>query len=86
MNRPGQFLQPGNVSLLWMRREATACGLVLEPTDIIWVPDDLDFGTSNSMTKVWRAIEYMPIRHQVSFSGGTDDDARRSDLWCLADS
>jgi hypothetical protein len=68
-----------------MRREAAASGLVLEPTDIVWVPDDLDFGISNSMTRTWRAIEYMPIKHQVSFSGGADDDARRSDLWCLAD-
>ena len=85
MNRPGQTCQAGNVSLLWMRREATVCGLVLESTDIVWLPDDLDFGTSNSMTRMWRAIEYMPIKHQVSFSGA-GDDARRSDLWCLADS
>ena len=62
-----------------MRREAAANGLVLGPTDIVWVPDDLDFGTSNSMTGGWRAIEYMPIKHQVSFSGA-GDDARRSDL------
>ena len=68
-----------------MRREAAASGLVLEPTDIVWVPDDLDLGISNSMSKVWRAIEYMPIKQQVSFSGA-GDDARRSDLWCLADS
>ncbi|KAF8554222.1 hypothetical protein OG21DRAFT_1115500 [Imleria badia] len=75
-NRPGKSHQAGNVSLLWMRREATANGLVLEPTDIVWVPDDLDFGTSSSMTSTWRAIEYMPIKHQVSFSGG-GEDARR---------
>lgn len=52
-----------------MRREAVANGLVLEPTDIVWVPDDLDFGIINSMTSVWRTIEFMPIRHQVSFTG-----------------
>ncbi|KAG8214234.1 hypothetical protein J3R82DRAFT_11042 [Butyriboletus roseoflavus] len=49
---------------------------VLQPTDIVWVPDDLDFGISNSMTRAWRAIEYMPIKQQVSFSGA-GDDARR---------
>ncbi|KAF8554217.1 hypothetical protein OG21DRAFT_1115140 [Imleria badia] len=75
-NRPGKSYQAGNVSLLWMRREAAACGLILKPTDIVWVPDDLDFGTIDSMTRIWRAIEYLPIKHQVSFSGA-GDDARR---------
>ena len=85
MNRPGRTHQAGNVSLLWMHQEATANGLVLEPTDIVWGPDDLDFGTSNSMTRAWRAFEYMPIKHQVSFSGA-GDSARRSDFWLPADS
>ena len=52
-----------------MRREAVANGLVLEPTDIVWVPDDLDFGIVDSMAIVWRIIELMPIKHQVSFTG-----------------
>ena len=59
-----------------MRREAAANGLVLQPTDVVWVPDDLDFGTSDSMTRTWRVIEYLPIKHQVSFSGA-GEDARR---------
>lgn len=59
-----------------MRREAAANGLVLQPTDIVWVPNDLDFGTSDSMTRAWRAIEYMPIKHQVSFSGAGDNGRR----------
>ena len=59
-----------------MRREAAAIGLILKPTDIVWVPDDLDFGTINSMTRIWRAVEYLPIKHQVSFSG-SGNDARR---------
>ena len=59
-----------------MRREATASGLVLEPTDIVWVPDDLDLGTSNSMAGLWPAVEYMPIKHQVSFSGAGEDSRR----------
>ncbi|KAF8552930.1 hypothetical protein OG21DRAFT_1325093 [Imleria badia] len=76
-DRPGKSHQAGNVSLLWMRREAAANGLVLEPTDTVWVPDDLDFGIRDSMSAAWKAIEYMPIRHQVSFSGA-GEDARRS--------
>ncbi|KAF8552015.1 hypothetical protein OG21DRAFT_1444214 [Imleria badia] len=75
-DRPGKSHQAGNVSLLWMRREATANGLVLEPTDIVWVPDDLDFGISNSMTRAWLVIEYLPIKHRVCFSGAGEDDRR----------
>ena len=52
-----------------MRREAAASGLVLQQTDIVWVPDDIDLGISDSMTRFWQLIEYMPIRHQVSYSG-----------------
>ncbi|KAG8214236.1 hypothetical protein J3R82DRAFT_11044 [Butyriboletus roseoflavus] len=76
MNRSGGCHHAGHVSLLWMCREAAASGLVLLPTDMVWVPDDLDSGINNSMTPAWRAIEYMPIKHQVSFSGRCND-ARR---------
>ncbi|KAF8445042.1 hypothetical protein L210DRAFT_1028793 [Boletus edulis BED1] len=70
------FRNAGHVSLLWMRREATANGLVLKPADVVWLPDDLDSGVTNSMTSIWRPFEYLPIKHQVSFSG-TGEDARR---------
>ncbi|KAF8554228.1 hypothetical protein OG21DRAFT_1462904, partial [Imleria badia] len=33
---PGSTHQAGNISLLWMRREAAANGLVLRPTDMVW--------------------------------------------------
>ena len=56
-----------------MRREAAASGLVLQPTDIVWVPDDIDLGISDSMTSAWRFFEYMPITHQISFSGAGDN-------------
>ncbi|KAG9309246.1 hypothetical protein JVU11DRAFT_10727 [Chiua virens] len=68
-SKPGKSHLSGNVLLLWMRREATESGLKLQPTDLVWVPADLDFGTSNSMCKLWPVVEYMPITHQVSFSG-----------------
>ncbi|KAI9571894.1 hypothetical protein HD554DRAFT_2036412 [Boletus coccyginus] len=72
-NRPGKSHQAGDVLLLWMCQEVAANGLMLGPTDIVWVPDNLNFSTSNSMTSEWRAIEYMPIKHQVPFSGAGDD-------------
>ena len=59
-----------------MRREAVECGLGLKATDVVWVPDDIDFGTSPSMTPIWRAIEYMPIKQQVCFSGAGEDGRR----------
>ena len=59
-----------------MRREAAASGLVLQQTDMVWVPDDIDLGISDSMTHFWQLIEYMPITHQVSYSG-SGDNARR---------
>ena len=68
-----------------MRREATASGLVLHPTDVVWVPDDLDSGISPSMNFWWKIVEYMPIKHQVSFSGSGEND-RRWALWCIHDS
>lgn len=72
-NRPGIPYQAGNASLLWMRREAAASGLQLQPTDIVWVPGDIDFGISDSMGLGWGIIECLPVKHQVSFSGVRDD-------------
>ena len=34
----------GNISLLWMRREAAAQGLVFKSEEMAWCPDDVDFG------------------------------------------
>ncbi|KAF8134268.1 hypothetical protein EV363DRAFT_1160695 [Boletus edulis] len=70
------FRNAGHVSLLWMRREAAANGLVLNSTDIVWLPDDLDSGISTSMTRIWRPVEYLPIKHQVSFSGAGEHAVR----------
>ncbi|KAF9227030.1 hypothetical protein BS17DRAFT_442522 [Gyrodon lividus] len=63
-----------------MRREASPQGLILKPTDIVWVPADLDFGTRDSMSAVWSTIEYLPVLHQVSFSGA-GENARRGHLF-----
>lgn len=84
-DRPETPHNAGNVSLLWMRREAAANGLVLEPADVAWVPDDIDFGISDSMNVLWRTVEYIPIKHQVSSKDGTGEETTGWDLWCLAD-
>lgn len=62
-------LHAGSVPLLWMRREAAANGLVFKPEEFAWSPEDIDFGTRNTMTSWWRILEILPIRHQISFSG-----------------
>ncbi|KAF8834336.1 hypothetical protein BDN67DRAFT_915156 [Paxillus ammoniavirescens] len=66
---PGKSFHAGNVSLMWMRHEAARCGLILKPTDIVWTPADLHYGTSNSMSLIWKLVEYLPIKHQVSWCG-----------------
>ncbi|KAI9569194.1 hypothetical protein HD554DRAFT_2020868 [Boletus coccyginus] len=59
----------GHVPLLWMRREASAKGLILNPEDITWIPDDVSHGRVDSMKAAWWPFEVVPTRHQVSFSG-----------------
>ena len=62
-------IQAGNVPLVWMRQEAAAKGLVFDPEEFAWDPQDVDFGTRNSMTFPWKMFELLPTRHQVSFTG-----------------
>ena len=52
-----------------MRREASTSGLVLKPGDILWTDEDLDLGATNSISLLWKLVEILPLRHQVSFSG-----------------
>jgi len=59
----------GNVPLVWMRREAEAEGLVLESQRFSWYPEDVDLGREDTMTWFWPVLEFLPIRHQTSFSG-----------------
>lgn len=59
----------GNVPFLWMREEAAAHGLVFESKEFTWDPEDIDFGTIETMTFGWKIAEIFPFRHQVSFSG-----------------
>ncbi|KIJ11751.1 hypothetical protein PAXINDRAFT_118692 [Paxillus involutus ATCC 200175] len=59
----------GNVSLMWMRHEAAECGVLLKPTDMVWTPSDLEYGTTNSLSLGWKILEWLPVKHQVSWCG-----------------
>ncbi|KIJ59906.1 hypothetical protein HYDPIDRAFT_118022 [Hydnomerulius pinastri MD-312] len=64
----GQYRHAGNVPLMWMREEASSCGLGLEAENRIWIVDDIVLGTHNSMSG-WEEVEAIPFKQQVSFSG-----------------
>jgi hypothetical protein len=59
-NSPGKSFHAGNVSLMWMRQEAAECGVLLKPTDMVWTPSDLDYGTSNSLSLGWKISSGSP--------------------------
>ena len=59
----------GNVLLLWMRCKAAAHGLVFEPNEFSWDPEDVKIGRRDSMKFRWKIAEVLPFHHQVSFSG-----------------
>ena len=58
----------GNVPLLWMSREAAVQGLVFKSEGFDCGPDDVDLGRDDPMNRLWKFLEMIPIRHQVSFS------------------
>lgn len=64
---------------MWMRREASTNGLILKPGHILWTlwtDEDIDLGTTDSMTLLWKLVEFLPIRYEVSFSGSGENDRR----------
>ncbi|KAF8124787.1 hypothetical protein EV363DRAFT_1177514 [Boletus edulis] len=82
-NRPGETYHAGNVSLMWMRREASMSGLVLKSGDVLWTlwtDEDIDLGITDSMTLFWKLFEFLPIKHEVSFNG-SGENARRLHLF-----
>ena len=66
----------GNVPLLWMSREAAARGLVFKLEEFGWGPDDVDLGRVDRMKSWYKFLEFIPIRHQVSFSGTGKHESR----------
>lgn len=74
---PGPYtVHAGNVPLLWMREEAAAHGLVFDAKEFTWDPEDVDFGTSNLVTRGRSIVETLLFRRRVLF-GGTGKHGRR---------
>ncbi|KAI6110871.1 hypothetical protein EDD16DRAFT_1486003 [Pisolithus croceorrhizus] len=56
-------LQSGDIPLLWMRGEASAAGLLLKPSNLMWKVDDLDKSITPSFElKLWWALEVLPFQ------------------------
>ncbi|KAI6095040.1 hypothetical protein EDD16DRAFT_784486 [Pisolithus croceorrhizus] len=56
-------LQSGDIPLLWMRGEASAAGLLLKPSNLMWKIDDLDkYITPSFDLKLWWALEVLPFQ------------------------
>lgn len=52
-----------------MKHEAAANGLVFEPEEFSWDPEDVELGRKDSISFGYGIVEILPVRHQVSFSG-----------------
>ncbi|KAF9228171.1 hypothetical protein BS17DRAFT_325375 [Gyrodon lividus] len=56
------MLQSGDIPLLWMRSQAMAAGLQLEPADVMWKIDDLEKEITPSLNLGWWLLELLPLR------------------------
>ncbi|KAF9234714.1 hypothetical protein BU15DRAFT_52235 [Melanogaster broomeanus] len=55
-------LQSGDIPLLWMRSQAAAAGLDLEPADIMWKISDLEKQITPSLKWGWWFLELLPLK------------------------
>ncbi|KAI6037222.1 hypothetical protein BKA83DRAFT_4041173 [Pisolithus microcarpus] len=56
-------LQSGDIPLLWMRGEASAAGLLLKPSNLMWKIDDLDKSITPSFgLDLWWTLEVLPLQ------------------------
>ncbi|KAI6004737.1 hypothetical protein EDD15DRAFT_1018393 [Pisolithus albus] len=62
-NRRNPRLQSGDIPLLWMRSEASAAGLLLKPSNLIWKIDDLDQSITPPFRPFWWwVLEVLPFQ------------------------
>ncbi|KIK95043.1 hypothetical protein PAXRUDRAFT_411019 [Paxillus rubicundulus Ve08.2h10] len=61
-NTPNVDLRSGNISLLWMRKEADMAGLELEEPEITWLMKDLNNTSVESLTGLWWLAEVFPLK------------------------
>ncbi|KAF9239482.1 hypothetical protein BU15DRAFT_46769, partial [Melanogaster broomeanus] len=55
-------LQSGDIPLLWMRSQAIAAGLDLEPADVMWKIGDLEKQITLSLKGGWWLLELFPFK------------------------
>ncbi|KIK80672.1 hypothetical protein PAXRUDRAFT_225463 [Paxillus rubicundulus Ve08.2h10] len=69
-NRRNAKLQSGDIPLLWMRSQALAAGLQLEPLDVMWKIDDLDKEITPSLkwNSGWWLPELLPLKHLLYYN------------------
>ncbi|KAF9239486.1 hypothetical protein BU15DRAFT_46789, partial [Melanogaster broomeanus] len=58
-------LYSGDIPLRWMRGQAIAAGLDLEPANVAWNIDDLEKEIAPSLNQLWWLPELFPIKHLV---------------------
>lgn len=67
-NRHNEQLQSGDIPLLWMRSQAVAAGLEMEPADVMW---KLNKTVTNSISIQWWPLELFPFKHLLYHNSNT---------------
>ncbi|KAF9219900.1 hypothetical protein BS17DRAFT_788626 [Gyrodon lividus] len=74
-NTPNADLRSGNISLLWMRKEAEMAGLELEQPEITWLMKDLNNTNVESLTGPWWLAEVLPLKRLKYHASALHDSA-----------
>ncbi|KAI9459365.1 hypothetical protein HD554DRAFT_2029278 [Boletus coccyginus] len=61
-------LHSGDIPLLWMRSQAIAAGLEMEPGDVMWKIDDLNKRITRSLHLSWWLLELLPLKHLLYYN------------------
>ncbi|KAH7881716.1 hypothetical protein F5I97DRAFT_1818595 [Phlebopus sp. FC_14] len=62
------YLQSGDIPLLWMRSQAMAAGLQLEAADVRWKISDLEKPITPSLKPGWWFLELLPIKRLLYYN------------------
>ncbi|KAF9232609.1 hypothetical protein BU15DRAFT_54844 [Melanogaster broomeanus] len=65
---PNTGLQSGDIPLLWMRSQAAAAGLDLEPADTMWKISDLEKQITPSLKCGWWFLELLPLKRLLYYN------------------
>ncbi|KAH0833833.1 hypothetical protein J3R83DRAFT_10997 [Lanmaoa asiatica] len=67
-HRRNERLQSGDIPLLWMRSQAIAAGLKMEPADVVWKIDDLNKRITRSLNPGWWLLELLPLKRLLYYN------------------